>query len=81
MAFMTLSIKYRIKKSAVHPQFLKVSLYNIFACYVFMQRCIHDISKYSCRLRYSVIKNKTVLQVTTKQSSCEENGENIKLIS
>lgn len=34
MAFMTLSIKYRIKKSAVHPQFLKVSLYNIFACYV-----------------------------------------------
>ena len=78
---MTLSIKYRIKKSAVHPQFLKVPLYNIFACYVFMQRCIQDISKYYCRLRYSVIKNKTVLQVTTKQNSCEENGENIKLIS
>lgn len=37
MALMTLSIKYRIKKSAVHPQFLKVSLYNIFACYVFKQ--------------------------------------------
>lgn len=81
MVLMTLSIKYRIKKSAVHPQFLKVPLYNIFACYVFMQRCIHDISKYCCRLRYSVIKNKTVLQVTTKQNSCEENGENIKLIS
>ena len=81
MALMTLSIKYRIKKSAVHPQFLKVPLYNIFACYVFKQRCIHDISKYYCQLRYSVIKNKTVLQVTTKQNSCEENGENIKLIS
>lgn len=81
MALMTLSIKYRIKKSAVHPQFLKVPLYNIFACYVFMQRCIHDISKYCCRLRYPVIKNKTVLLVTTKQNNCEENGENIKLIS
>ena len=67
MALMTLSIKYRIKKSAVHPQFLKVPLYNIFACYVFKQRCIHDISKYCCRLRYSVIKNSFTGNDKTKQ--------------